>query len=205
MQVRQIVRVGEDSARESDARQSGRHTALGDLHARKGFQAREEEGLMARKRKPTNGGLRKGSPLVAARVTAIYEMMRVGDWERGKTGPLCAQEWGVSLAVVEKWAAEAWRRCCHEADNPEAMRPEIAGILRENLHRADSRANFRAIATLADVYTKIIGARAPERHEHAVVIAQFDSLNRDGKLEWIDKRIAKLQEARAALAEVSED
>ena len=83
------------------------------------------------------------------------------------------------------------------------MQPEIAGILRKNLHKADSAGNFRAIASLAETYTKVIGARAPERHEHAVIIAQFDSLNREGKIEWIDKRISKLQEARQTLIDSS--
>lgn len=96
-------------------------------------------------------------------------------------------------------AAEAWRRVCQEANDPEMMRPEIAGILRRNLALADTTANFRAIAQLADTWTKIIGARAPSRHEHAVVIAQFDALDERGKIERIDQVIEKLQEAKRAL------
>jgi hypothetical protein len=141
----------------------------------------------------------------ASRVRTIAEVMRRGDWIRGKSALAFAERWGISVKRAEQLSVEAWRLVCLEADSADAMRPEIAQILRQNLERADVAKNFRAIATLADAYTKIIGARAPERHEHAIVIAQFDSLNRTGKLEWIDKRIEKLKEARAALAEARDD
>lgn len=124
--------------------------------------------------------------------------MREGEWQKGKIKEY-AERWGVGAATVSKYAAEAWRRVCHEADNPEKMRPEIAGILRYNLHRAHNNGNYRAVCQLADVYTKVIGARAPDRHEHSVVVAQFDSMTKDGKLKWIEERLAKLQESKKAL------
>jgi hypothetical protein len=143
--------------------------------------------------------------LTAERVNAIAEMMREGLWLRGKSGQEYADIWQISKMRVEQLAAEAWRRVCAESDNPDAMRPEISGILRQNLMRADKVMNFRAIASLAETYTKVIGARAPERHEHAVIIAQFDSLDKKGKLEWIQARIDKLTEAKAALLEEKDE
>lgn len=137
--------------------------------------------------------------VVAERVNEIAEVMRRGLWKRGVSGQEYADKWGVALSRVEQLAGEAWRRVCAEADNPETMRPEIAGILRQNLMRADSIANFRAVASLAETYTKVIGARAPERHEHAVIVAQFDSLNTQGKIAWLEERIRKLEEAKSAL------
>lgn len=142
---------------------------------------------------------------VPERVNIIADLMREGLWQRGKSAQEWADTWGLNKNTVEHNAAEAWKRVCAEADDPEKMRPEIAGILRSNLSRADKVMNFRAIASLAETYTKVIGARAPERHEHAVVIAQFDSLDKKGKLEWIQKRIDKLQEAKQALLEESSE
>ena len=135
----------------------------------------------------------------AARVDEIYEMMRMGEWNRGKSGIDFAAKHGISESRVKQLAAEAWRRVSKEADSPDEMRPEISGILRTNLAKADRVSNFRAIASLAETWSKIIGARAPERHEHAVVVAQFDALTQEGKIKWIEDRIAKLQEAKQAL------
>ncbi len=75
-------------------------------------------------------------------------------------------------------------------------------MLARDIERASQAAEFGDVARIADVWTRIIGARAPERHEHAVVVAQFEALPRDGKLRWIDERIAKLQAARTALLSV---
>lgn len=143
--------------------------------------------------------------ITAERVNEICDIMRVGEWVRGVTGEEFVKRWNLSLPRINQLAAEAWRRVCAESNDPEKMRPEIAGILRKNLNKADQKSNFRAIASLAETYTKVIGARAPERHEHAVVIAQFDSLPRAGKLRWIDERIAKLQEAREALETMKDE
>lgn len=143
--------------------------------------------------------------ITATRVDEIYHIMRMGEWIRSKSAVVFAAQWGISRERVEQLSAEAWRRVCHESNDPEEMRPEIAAILRTNLMRADEVRNFRAIASLAETYTKVIGARAPERHEHAVIIAQFDSMTRDGKIAWIDQRIAKLQEAREALVELENE
>lgn len=142
---------------------------------------------------------------VAERVNEIAAVMRVGQWRRGISGQEYADKWGLELGRVNQLAAEAWRRVCAEADDPEEMRPEIAGILRQNLMRADTVANFRAVASLAETYTKVIGARAPERHEHAVIVAQFETLNTQGKIAWLEERIKKLEEAKRALLESSND
>lgn len=142
---------------------------------------------------------------VAERVDTIADVMRHGEWKRGVTGQLYADKWGISLKRVEEHAAEAWRRVCREANNPDNMRPEIAGILRKNLNKADDKGNFSAIAALADTYSKVIGARAPDRHEHAVVVAQFDQLTKSGKVQWIQERINQLEEAKRALLEDDEN
>src|SRR4051812_9225210 len=92
----------------------------------------------------------KGTPfatpdITAERVNDIALRMREGLWLRGKSAGEFADIWGISQVRVEQLAAEAWRRVCSEADDPEKMRPEIAGILRQNLSRADKLMNFRAI------------------------------------------------------------
>ncbi len=138
---------------------------------------------------------------IAERVDYIYNIMARGEWEPGKSGKPLAIEWGISIPRVEQLASEAWRRVARDANNPDIIRPEISAILRKNLHKADKQGSFNAIAKLADTYSKIIGARAPERHEHAVIIAQFEHLDTQGRIAWIDDRIKMLEEAKALLLE----
>lgn len=101
-------------------------------------------------------------PTVAERVDEIAAMMRDGKYQRGVTSGVLAEAWGLSVSRVEDLTAEAWRRVCAEADDPTMARPNIAGILATNLAKADARECFRDVAKLGDIYSRVIGARAPE-------------------------------------------
>lgn len=92
-------------------------------------------------------------------------MMRRLEWSRGESAPVLAKEWGLATATVEALAAEASRVVAREVTNPEELQVEVATVLRENLHRASKAGEFNAVAKLGDVVTRIIGARAPEKHE----------------------------------------
>jgi len=158
--------------------------------------AKREKGPPTR---ATTHGLHASKQVVAERIEHIADIMRRGLWRPGESHkPLCV-EWGISSSRIFQMTAEAWRRVCYEANDPAAMRPEIAGILRQNMARADAQQKYQAVAKLADTWTKVIGARAPVKHEHAHVVAQFEQLDTRGKLAWIEERIAKLEEARRTL------
>jgi hypothetical protein len=126
------------------------------------------------------------------RVAEIRMRMRAGLWKRGETALELAEVWGVTQATVEGYSAEAWRRVCAEADDASAARPTIAGTLAIAFEQAAVAKEFRAVASLADTWSKVVGARAPERHEHAHVVAQFEALPREGKVAWLRERAAKL-------------
>lgn len=150
----------------------------------------------------TKGITRARGPEIDERVSHIAELMRDLMWKRGESNRLAAKEWGVSVAAVNDYAAEASRRVRAEVTDPTEVAGTVATVLAENLQRASAAGEYGDVAKLGDVWTRIVGARAPERHEHAVVVAQFEALPRDGKLRWIDERIAKLQAARTALLSV---
>lgn len=139
---------------------------------------------------------------VAERVERIVGLMRRNEWVRGETAPELAEEWGLATNTVEQLASEASRVVAREVTDPSTVTETVALVLSRDVERASKVGEFGNVAKLADVWTRVIGARAPERHEHAVVIAQFEALPREGKLRWIDERIAKLQAARAALVGV---
>lgn len=140
-------------------------------------------------------------PAVDTRVTEILDLMSSGQWVRGVTAGQLAAKWGIPLSTVENSSAEAWRTWKRLSNDADKMRPEVAAVLHERLQYSNARRNVREVVAIADVFTRVIGARAAERHEHAVVIAQFESLPPKGKIEWIDERIAKLTEARAVVLE----
>jgi len=119
-------------------------------------------------------------------------MMRAGQWTPGETGRVLAKSFGVPLTTVEHYAAEAWRRVCAEADDAAKARPTIAGTLATSLSQAAAEREYKAVASLADVWSKVVGARAPERHEHAVVVAQYEALPPAGKAAWLRERAAAM-------------
>lgn len=98
----------------------------------------------------------------AARVDFIASRMRRGEWARGKTAKELAAEWSISVSRVEDLSAEAWRRVCAEATDADRAKPTISGTLQIALAEAFHDGQYRAVAQLADVYSRVVGARAPE-------------------------------------------
>lgn len=135
---------------------------------------------------------RATSAEVETRIAEIRMRMRAGIWVRGDSAEELAIEWGVAVATVEGYSAEAWRRVCAEADDAAAARPTIAGTVSVALAQAAGAREYKAVAMLADTWSKVVGARAPERHEHAHVVAQFEALPREGKVTWLRERAARL-------------
>jgi hypothetical protein len=45
---------------------------------------------------------------------------------------------------------------------------------------------------LADTWSRVVGARAAERHEHSVIVAQFEALPPAGKAAWLRERAARM-------------
>ncbi len=148
--------------------------------------------------------VRATSAVVEERIGRIRGVMRAGMWRRGESSLDLAQEWGVALATVEGYAAEAWRRVCAEADDAEVARPTIAGTLSTALTQAADAREYRAVAALADTWSRVVGARAPERVEHAVVVAQYEALPREGKVAWLRERAARMLAEAQRLETISE-
>ncbi len=125
--------------------------------------------------------------------------MAAGLWVKGKTGKAFAKKWGVTVSTIENYSAEAWRNVCAASDDSDKVRPKIAGLLFVAAQRAFDLYKFDSLAKCADTLSKVTGARAAERHEHAVVIAQFDALDRHGKIEYFRQSIAEAESAIALL------
>jgi hypothetical protein len=126
-------------------------------------------------------------------------MMRRGEWTRGVSGPQYAADRGLNPHTVKKYAAEAWRALTREVTDPRRVTEAISATLASTMQRAASKGDFGGVARVADVWSRVTGARAPERHEVAMVVADYERLPRDGKLTWLRERVAVLQDAIAAL------
>jgi len=113
------------------------------------------------KPKKSDSHANKTKSRVPALVDEIVSRMLTGAWQRGASVAPFAQECGLSESRVKDLSAEAWRRVCAQANDAEAARPTIAGYLLANIARADAEGNAVAVAKVADVYSKVIGARAP--------------------------------------------
>lgn len=130
--------------------------------------------------------------MVSERVNEIKTLMRDGAWVRGATAPVLAERWGLAVATVEGYAAEAWRAVCDEADDAAEARPTIAGTLAVALAQSAAEKSHKTTAMLADTWSKVVGARAAEKHEHAVVVAQYEALPRSGKVAWLRERAQRM-------------
>lgn len=130
----------------------------------------------------------------AGRVEAIVGLMRSGQWQRGLTAPVLAEQWGLATATVEGLAAEASRVVAREVTDPERVKVDVSTVLLRDLHRASEVSEFGDVARIGDVLTKIVGARAPERKEVAVVVAQYEALPPKDRASWLREKAARLLE-----------
>jgi hypothetical protein len=133
------------------------------------------------------------SELVEQRIQHIVDLMRRGEWVKGETGPELALEWGVSLAVVEDASAESSRVVRREVTDPAKMTEDIAANLYARLANADDR----DAAKIADVLSRVVGARAPERHELAIEsVRAYDAMTPREKMMWLENTIAQMHGER---------
>lgn len=131
--------------------------------------------------------------ITAQRVERIAEMMQRGEWERGKSAIPLAEEWGLAVATVEGLSAEASRVVARRLNDPGRLKTDVSLVLMNNLYRASAAGEFGDVAKLGDVVTKVVGARAPERHEHAhVVVTSYESMETAAKVQWLREKAAEL-------------
>lgn len=107
----------------------------------------------------------EGSLTRSDRVDIIYAMMDRGEWIRGVSGPPLAKQWGVDERTVRAYAAEAWNILKRSVANPEEVQTDVSTILRRDIERASAEGRYSDTAKLGDVLTRILGARAAEKHE----------------------------------------
>lgn len=131
-------------------------------------------------------------------------LMRTGAFGAGSYAVL-AQAFQKPLGYLKKVVAEAGRRVTSEALDRDKVQAVVSKALEINLHKAMSQNKLDSVVKTAAEWSKIVGARAPERHEHAVIVAHYDAMSPRNKVRWIDDNIAKLQAKREELLSIVGD
>lgn len=98
------------------------------------------------------------------RIRHIEGLMRELKWQRGKTYRELAAQWGLHEDTVSKDSAEASRRVSAAVMDPESVNACIGSALERAIQAAFEEGDTAAIAKLADVWAKVSGSGAPERH-----------------------------------------
>ena len=113
---------------------------------------------------------------IEERIDLIEGIMRRAAWERGRTSRALALQWTCSVGTVNDYAAEAGRRVRAEVTDPDVVSVTVSAalstIVREGLRDGDRASVIRA----GDVWTRIAGARQPERHQVVMTDAEADAL-----------------------------
>lgn len=141
--------------------------------------------------------LRAREAEVDERAAEIAQMMAAGQWVTGQSHMALSKKWGAELEAVKhaaQRAGQALRVLMHT--DKEELRARNAAHLEGLAADAHAAGEFRAAVSARDSIAKLLGLNAPEKHEHAVVVAQYEQLPRAGKAQWLrDKATALLAEA----------
>jgi hypothetical protein len=128
---------------------------------------------------------------VDERVGVIEALMRRAQWERGRSNRVMAKQWDCSVDAVNDYAAEAGRRVRAEVTDRDEVQVTVCAalstVVREGLRDGDRAAVVRA----GDVWSRVVGARAAERHEHSFA-DDFEAMSPSDKSAWLRAKAAEM-------------
>lgn len=96
------------------------------------------------------------------RINHIVGMMERFEWVRGESAPDLAERWGLAVATVESYSAEASRRI---TGDPDEARRDITFGARKLFKAAVDEGNAQAAKMMGELWATVSGAKAPEKHQ----------------------------------------
>lgn len=99
----------------------------------------------------------------------IVALMQRNEWRRGRSGVGLAREWGLDESTVRGYAADASNILRREIQNVDDVKEDVSVVMRVAIDAAMEAGKFRDAVAAADVLTRILGARAPERTQEVPV------------------------------------
>jgi hypothetical protein len=138
------------------------------------------------------------------RTAHIMDLMANGRWVTGRSHQALAEEWGCEVGEVEHVAQRAGQalRVLMLVDRDDLRARNAAHLesLAADAHAAGEYGD--AVRARAEM-SKLLGLNAPEKHEHAVVVAQYERLAPPQRAAWLRER-AQVMLAEAARLEAAE-
>lgn len=119
-----------------------------------------------------------------------------------RLAPILAKNGIIPASMAERVVAMAEKEDIDPiqavTDRTEVQR-HAAGILQRAAIRAWEQDDMGNVVKAAGEWTRVVGARAPERHEVAAVVAEYENLPTPAKREWLKAKIAYLTSMLEAL------
>jgi hypothetical protein len=110
------------------------------------------------------------------RIRHITRLMASGHWVTGVTGPELADEWGVAVATVEGYSAEASRLVREAIASSDDIRAQVLATLQtitsEAMHSGQLRTAVESVKALAG----IAGVEPPKKVDVGGSLAEFLAL-----------------------------
>jgi len=121
------------------------------------------------------------------------QLMASGRWVGGRSHQELAERWGVALSEVQHVAQRAGQalRVLMLVDR-EDLRARNAAHLETLAVDAHQAGEFGDAVRARAEMGKLLGLNAPEKHEHAVVVAQYEQLAPPQQAAWLRERAARL-------------
>lgn len=116
--------------------------------------------------------MRASDSIVEDRIEHIEGLMRRAAWDRGRTSRALAHEWGCSLASVNDYASRAGRRVRDEVTDTDEVTLTVSAALSTIVREALAEGDRTSVIKAADTWTRIVGARAPEKVEDVTASKQ---------------------------------
>jgi hypothetical protein len=126
------------------------------------------------------------------RVMTIEALMRELKWVRGKSNRELARKWDVSVANVNNLASEASRRVRLAITDRDEVQTTVCSAMHTIVHDGMALRDYRSVIKAGDVWTRIVGARAPERHEVSQVEQEVEAMTPADKALWCREKAAEL-------------
>jgi hypothetical protein len=150
--------------------------------------------------------LRARARVVDERSAHVLAMMATGRWVTGASHAALAEEWKLDAGEVAHIAQRAGQalRVLMLVDRDD-MRARNAATLEAIAAEAKACGEYGdAVRALAE-QGKLLGLNAPEKHEHAVVVAKYEQMQPTERAEWLRERARLMLEEADRLDDAGRD
>jgi len=97
------------------------------------------------------------------KVLYCMDIMRELQWKRGKTAPILAKKWDMTINAVESISSEAWRRVKAEITDHDSTSATVCVALERVMTESLEDGDRRNAIDAAKTWATIAGATAPTK------------------------------------------